>query len=269
MRSTGGSESVTCSPPPAPSEVPRVHQLFESETQIVYTSLPFSGSGNTTCWHLVTAGNCTSNSTTANFKMKLQVLRAVKAPTEQHAFEVVSQVDVAMNIGSAGTFCSQPQTISFAAKLEYSDGHFPGIYFKSISGVGVAYGGKFISCSALNSATPVAMWNRGKRQKAPEGNFSFTGAAGEVCFHTPLFTGIYDLANGLLNLALHPLLFCATHTVSVISERNDVSSTLLPFVLPSSPAVENIGGIVATTATPSTVASEPPSTSAMVTSEGI
>ena len=206
--STGGIDSVACSPPADLSDVPSVG-LFGSGTQIAYTSLPFSGSGNTTCWHLVTTANCSgmerlaltpSSSSSVNMKLKLQILREVKVPLhairiQQHAFEVVNHVDVNTDFDLAEMFCSdvqQPQrvTISFAAKLEYSDGFFPGIYFKSTGEVGVAYGGKFSPCNNLDSLeTPVTMWNRGKSQKEPKRNFSFADATSEVCFQPPLLTG--------------------------------------------------------------------------------
>ena len=111
--SAGGVESVACSTPSDPSQVPFAG-LFESETQIVYTSLPFSGSANTTCWHLLLAptANCSRieplvlpSSSTTNLKIQLQILREVKVmsrvgATRHHAFEVMNQVDVGMSIVS-------------------------------------------------------------------------------------------------------------------------------------------------------------------------
>lgn len=199
MYPTDGSASVTCSPPADLSEAVS-GGLFESGTQIAYTSLPFKGSGSTTCWHVVVAANCSrmepfvlgeSPTRNATIKVQLQVLRE----SSQH-YEVVDHVTTSAVIQSAEKFCSNVEqsrqmTISFDAKLNYSDGHFPGIYFQSNSEfkVGVAYGGKHITCNSLVSpAIFITTFNRGKSQLRVETEFSFPG--GETCFHPPLFTGM-------------------------------------------------------------------------------
>lgn len=195
---TDGSASVTCSPPAGLSEAAGSGGLFESGTQIAYTSLPFEGSGNTTCWHVVVAANCSrmerfvlGESTTRNatIKVQLQVLRE-----SSQRYEVVRYFTIGDVIESAEKFClngeqSRQMTLSFYAKLNYSSGYFPGIYFQSTGEVGVAYGGKNTTCNSLVSpAASITTWNRGKNQPRAETEFSFPG--GETCFHPPLFTGM-------------------------------------------------------------------------------
>ena len=166
----------------------------------MYTSLPFKGSGSTTCWHVVVAANCDrmepfvlGESTTRNATMKIQ-LQVLRESSQR--YEVVEYSTVAAHIKSVEKLClgveqSRQMTVSFDAKLNYSSGHFPGIYFQTRGeeSVGVAYGGKHTLCnSSAGLATPITTWNRGRDQLTVLGEFSFPGS--EICFHPPLFTGM-------------------------------------------------------------------------------